>query len=473
MDKATCDSLLSVGIDIGTTTTHLIVSRLTLADSTKVNQTPRLVIESRHILYSSPVFQTPLSDHGVIDESGVAEIVRQEYDKAGVVAEDIDSGAVIITGETSYLRNAPAVAHALAESAGSFVVASAGPHLESVLAGRGSGAAYESLKTGMTIANIDIGGGTTNIAVFRRGEVIDTACLGIGGRCLRMNTELEVVGITESGELFFDAVAKPVSPGEKLDSEKLFLYGSLLCQCILQTITTRKPGQLVRRLLISEPLELNYSIDQFWFSGGVGALVDNPPANLNQFGDMGPWLSAGLAGCMEENSLPYRVARDSIRATVIGAGSHNLQLTGSTIQTCKDSLPLRNLPLVRPGRLDKSGCSESLASSLVNQDLQNADRPLAIVLEPMESISYGIVESLSDRLAQALIQNRVPEPYVIVTGQDVAMALGQQLRKRLKNKRLVVLDGIETSHGDYIDVGMPVKNGKAIPVTVKSLVFKV
>lgn len=67
---------------------------------------------------------------------------------------------------------------------GNFVVTTAGPDLESIISGRGAGAETYSEQENCTVANFDIGGGTTNLSVFRCGELVDKTCLDIGGRLI-------------------------------------------------------------------------------------------------------------------------------------------------------------------------------------------------------------------------------------------------------------------------------------------------
>jgi ethanolamine utilization protein EutA len=196
------DSIISVGIDVGTTSTHLVFSRLDLVNESTPDRVPRIAISGRTLLHASDIYLTPLVENISIDAAAVRSLVEGEYQLARLTPAQIDCGAAIITGETAMMRNAEAVIQELSTLSGDFVAASAGPHLESVLAGRGSGAAEFSKRTGGTVCNIDIGGGTTNFAVFSAGEVVDTACIGIGGRFLRINDRLQLLSMTDSGETF-------------------------------------------------------------------------------------------------------------------------------------------------------------------------------------------------------------------------------------------------------------------------------
>ena len=171
--------ILSVGIDIGTSTTQLIFSRLTIENRASSYTVPRIDIVDKEVVYRSKIYFTPLRSATEIDAEAVKQIVREEYQAAGMTPEMLRTGAVIITGETARKENAN-------EVAGDFVVATAGPDLESVLSARGAGTDALSKEKRTAIANVDIGGGTSNIAVYEKGVLRGTCCLDIGGRLIKV-----------------------------------------------------------------------------------------------------------------------------------------------------------------------------------------------------------------------------------------------------------------------------------------------
>ena len=155
-------TLTSVGLDVGTTSTQLIVSRLRVEDRSDRFTVPELAIRERQVVYRSPIHFTPLIRDQLVDGEALRALVDAEYERAGIARKDVDTGAVIITGETSRKENAAAVLQSLTGLAGEFVVATAGPHLESMLAAKGAGAVARSERTGKTVMHFDIGGGTSN-----------------------------------------------------------------------------------------------------------------------------------------------------------------------------------------------------------------------------------------------------------------------------------------------------------------------
>src|SRR6266851_6414915 len=179
-------SLLSVGIDVGTTTTQIVFSRLTLQDTARPGQIPRIGITAKFVLYQSPIVFTPLADRETVDAARLTELVRREYAAAGVDPAQVETGAVIITGETAKKKNADEILHALAGLAGEFVVTVAGPHVESLIAGRGAGAAAYSQEHFSRVTNVDIGGGSANSALFQAGALVAAAAMNYGGRIVEI-----------------------------------------------------------------------------------------------------------------------------------------------------------------------------------------------------------------------------------------------------------------------------------------------
>lgn len=175
------EQLLSVGIDMGTSTTQLVLSKLHIQNMASSFSVPRLVITDKEVVYRSDICFTPVLEDNRIDMLKIQSFVQEQYEKAGIRKDEIQTGAVIITGETARKENANEVVLSLSGFAGDFVVATAGPDLESIIAAKGAGAHSYSKEHSTCIANIDIGGGTSNLALFADGELLDTGCLDIGG----------------------------------------------------------------------------------------------------------------------------------------------------------------------------------------------------------------------------------------------------------------------------------------------------
>ncbi len=334
------ESLLSVGLDVGTTSTQLVVSRLTVENRASSFAVPDMDITERNVLYKSPVYFTPLLDERHVDGRGIREIVQAEYQKAGIHREDVDTGAIIITGETSRKENARAVLDALSDYAGDFVVATAGPDLESVLAAKGAGAVELSRTTGKPVLHMDIGGGTSNLALIEDGKITRTGCLNVGGRLIKFRENGEITYVSSVLSGIFSG-----KPGEIATQAELRELAQSLTQTLEMAAGLREPTQLMEKLLTEETgRKWNPPAGEviISFSGGVAdCMAEELP--WNQFGDLGPILGQTI----RKSSLcrgQYALGRETIRATVIGAGSYSTQLSGSTVYSQKVRYPLKNLP---------------------------------------------------------------------------------------------------------------------------------
>lgn len=457
--------LRSVGLDVGTTTTQLILSRLTVENRASAFTVPDLVIGQREILYRSPVYFTPLLGIDRVDGEKIRDIVATEYEKAGVRRENVDTGAVIITGETSRKENARAVLDALAGFAGDFVVATAGPDLESVLAAKGAGAAAYSAETGQSVLHMDIGGGTSNLAWIEDGRIVKTGCLNVGGRLLKFD---ELGTVTYVSPVLEGLCSLKV--GDRAKREAVEAVAEVLVQVLEMAAGLRERTELLERLWTKEMGVLPPALRAtplinaggkdlvFSFSGGVADCIEVAHPWL-EFGDIGPVLGQKI----RESRLcagKYRLGSETIRATVIGAGSHSLQLSGSTVFCQNVVLPLKNRPVVGLGPEDLED------SAAIRQRLSGQDTDPVVTFPGETAPDYRRIT----RLAAALAEGFGERPVLVAVEQDMAKALGQRLAILLPGRPVLCIDGVRLPEDSYLDVGSPV--GSALPVVVKTLVLE-
>ena len=434
--------LKSVGLDIGTTSTQMVFSELTIENKASSFAVPELEIAHRKILYRSPVHFTPLLDDRHMDALALRRIVEAEYQKAGITRETVDTGAVIITGETSRKENAKAVLDALSDLAGDFVATAAGPDLESVLAAKGAGAVDYSEKTGKTVLHMDIGGGTSNLCLIREGQVEQTGCLNVGGRLVKLDDRDIVTYVSPVLRDLTD-----IRVGQSLSQENLAPLAQLLTRALEMAAGRRDATQLLSRLTTEEveaPWEIPDGELVISFSGGVADCIETDK-DWRSFGDMGVILGQEIrksALCQGD----YLLGKETIRATVIGAGCHSAQLSGSTVFHQNISFPLKNLPVV--------GLSFS----------HQEERPV-LALPRLGNSSYIAIEQLAEDLSK-----RKERPMILCMEQDMAKALGQMLALRLgRQTPILCIDRVRLRPGSFLDIGAPVE--KAIPVVVKTLVL--
>lgn len=439
--------LLSVGLDVGTTTTQMIASRLTVENKASSFAVPQMQITGRNILYKGTVQFTPLLDKDHVDGAALAKLVANEYEKAGVTPAQVDTGAIIITGETSRKENAKAVLDALSSYAGEFVVTTAGPHLESVLAAKGAGATDYSEKTGKSVLHMDIGGGTANLAWIENGRIVKTGCLNVGGRLLKLD---------ESGHITYVspvlAGLTTIQLGERAEIARIQEVAHQLVSALEMAAGLIPPTELVDKLWTAEcgsRWEEFTRVQVLSFSGGVADCIDraHPPF---AFGDMGPVLGKAI----RESQLcqgQYRLGEETIRATVIGAGCHSAQLSGSTVFWQNVTFPMKNLPVVRwDGK-----------SPPVFPDDQRG----VLAMEGLNTHTYESVNALAKRIADTRVC-----PVLVAVEKDMAKALGHALSLLLpKGTPVLCIDRVQLGEDSYLDVGVPV--GPCLPVVVKTLVL--
>ena len=438
--------LQSVGLDVGTTSTQLILSQLTVENRASGFSVPHMEISQRKILYKSPIHFTPLLREDLVDGAGIRAIVNAEYAKAGIRREDIHTGAVIITGETSRKENAATVLESLSDLAGDFVVATAGPHLESVLAAKGSGAVEFSKTTGKTVLHMDIGGGTSNLALIEDGHITATGCLNVGGRLLKLDSNGAISYISPVLTGIWDA-----NLGDRLSPTQLESLADILVSALEMAAGLQEKTPLLDKLWTQEaglawqrpPDDIVVS-----FSGGVADCIEQQHPDF-AFGDIGPILGRAIRKsrlCKGE----YRLGEETIRATVIGAGSHSTQLSGSTVFYRNISFPLKNLPVVT-----------NISA------LSQVDGPGVLALPGFAEVHYSQVAALADEIADNW---RSSHPIIIALQTDMAKALGNALTLRLpKEQAILCIDQVQLDENSYLDVGSPLDY--AIPIVVKTLIL--
>ena len=439
------ERLLSVGLDVGTTSSQMILSELLVENQAGAFSVPQLEIAQRKILYRGDVHFTPLLGGDRVDAAALRKLIEEDYGKAGIRREDVDTGAIIITGETSRKENARAVLAEMSGFAGDFVVATAGPHLESVLAAKGAGAVEYSQRTGKRVLHMDIGGGTSNLALIEDGKIVRTGCMNVGGRLLKFDES----GIVTYVSPVLDGIC-PLKVGQKAQPEAVAAVAEILVQALEMAAGLREKKELLERLWTKESgepwLEMPENVT-LSFSGGVADCIEKNVPWLT-YGDMGPVLGQAIRKsrlCQGE----YVLGDETIRATVIGAGCHSTQLSGSTVFYQNVDFPLQNVPVV---------------TSV--EELERQETAAILALAGQTAPTYGEIKRLAGEIAGGF----AGKPVYVCMEQDMAKALGQALALRLgKDKPVLCIDRVRLDEGSYLDVGAPV--GPALPVVVKTLVL--
>lgn len=341
-------AILSVGIDVGTSTTQVVFSKLQMDNAGGYFSVPRVAIVDKEEVYKSEVYMTPLKTDVLIDTDALRDIVAAEFRKAGYRPEDTDSGAVIITGESARKENSDAVLKSLSDFAGDFVVSAAGPDMESLIAGKGSGAWQYSMDHHCRVANLDIGGGTTNVVLFEDGETLARGCLDIGGRLICMNPQGIITKVSPAAAVMAQAAGVSVSVGDRCDELKLTAVTRQMAAALnaYLGVGTKDIDAILRRIKTpgSSDFPVPEKVQAVFFSGGVADLIYHESADTWAYGDIGVLLGRAIRESRLFTDFQKMEPGETIRATVVGAGTYTTTISGSTITYSDDIFPLKNIP---------------------------------------------------------------------------------------------------------------------------------
>lgn len=471
--------ILSVGIDIGTSTTQVIFSQISMENTSGYFTVPKISIVGKDIVYKGDIHRTPLRTSSLIDGEAVRSIVSAEFQKAGYAPKDTDTGAVIITGESARKENSEEVLRYLSDFAGEFVVSTAGPDIESVVAGKGSGAAAYSEEYGVAVVNLDIGGGTTNAAIFDDGEVCATGCLDIGGRLITMDSAGKITYVSESAKQVAAYAGVTVQVGDTANEESLRKICDGYAAVLEQFLGLTPPTALLQALKTpgSSDFRLHPKLRAVCFSGGVADFVYGVERDPFHFGDIGVLLGQAIRRSKLCSAFKVIGASETIRATVVGAGTYTTSVSGSTIDYSDGLFPLKNIPVLKLNAQQQAACFAGDSAVLTDTFRwflrQNDCRNAVIAMDGDPNPSYMAVQRLAKCIAQTADAVLPPsEPVMVVLRHDMAKVLGRQIRAVLGDGRPVIsIDSVVVQQNDYIDMGRPLMEGMVIPVVVKTLIF--
>lgn len=465
--------LVSVGVDIGSSTSHLVFSRLLLERLDN-----RYVVSKREVFHESDVLLTPYADDMTIDAKRLGAFIDRQYEAAGVDPSAIDTGALILTGVAVRRSNSRAIGDLFAAQAGKFVSVSAGDGLETTLAAFGSGAAARSIRDNTRIMNIDIGGGTSKIAVCEGGVVSDMTAIDIGARIVSFDHEGRVLRVEEAGRRFAQECGFDLELGGTISDEQRRAMVERMADRLFEAISSPTLSPETASLLRLDPMKNERKPDSITFSGGVSEYVYG--LQTRGFGDLGPRLARAMVKRIEDWGVPLGKPDQGIRATVVGASQYTIQVSGSTIFVAPlETLPLRNVPVVAPDLplddedLDVEAIAQAVRVALRRLDLHEGEQPVALCYRWRGSAMYrrlddfcnGVMAGLSRQLDNG-------HPLVLVGDGDIGGLVGIHAREERKHPSPVVsIDGIELKEFDFIDIGAMLETSGAVPVVIKSLVF--
>ena len=496
-------AILSVGIDVGTSTTQVVFSKLQMDNAGGYFSVPRVAIVDKEVVYKSEIYMTPLKTDVLIDTEALRDIVAAEFRKAGYRPEDTDSGAVIITGESARKENSDAVLKSLSDFAGDFVVSAAGPDMESLIAGKGSGAWQYSMDHHCRVANLDIGGGTTNVVLFEDGETAARGCLDIGGRLICMDPQGMITKVSPAAAVMAQAAGVSVHVGDRGDEKALSAVTRQMAAALnvylgvgvpvggeADTAKSDAAGHRtaggiedIEALLkqIKTPGSSDFPVPEkvqaVFFSGGVADLIYHESADTWAYGDIGVLLGRAIRESCLFTDFQKMEPGETIRATVVGAGTYTTTISGSTITYSDDIFPLKNIPVIKLDEALQEACFAGDTEPVIRRIQwvlgQNDEDRFILAMPGKRDPGYTEMKRAAAAIRQ--IMDRVQpsgEPILLVIESDIAKAMGQMIRQQPDLKRQVVaIDSIHVEDGEYVDMGKPMMNGMVIPVVVKTLIF--
>ena len=469
--------LSSVGVDIGSSTSHLVFSRLVLERLDN-----RYIVSERSIIHESEVLLTPFvadaADEMNIDAAALGRFVDRQYELAGMAPRSIDTGALILTGVAVRRRNARAIGELFAAQAGRFVSVSAGDALESSLAAFGSGAAARSIRESARVMNVDIGGGTSKIAVCEAGEVIESTAIDVGARILSFAADGTLVRIEAAARRYAAHEGVALAIGGHPDPAGITRIVERMADGLFEAMSEARLRTETAALLRLEPLRNARAPDVVTFSGGVSEYIYG--RQTQAFGDLGPALAQAILARVQAWSPRIERPEQGIRATVVGASQYTVQVSGSTIFVVpQDVLPLRNVPVITPGlplaaeSLDQGQIAAAIGAALRRLDLHDGERAVALCYRWQGSATYARLDAFCRGIAAGLaaVVGR-GLPIILVGDSDIGGLIGIHLHgeSRVANP-IVSIDGITLKEFDFIDIGELLETSGAVPVVIKSLVF--
>ena len=467
-DRALVESdiieVLTLGLDIGSATSHVSISRLTM-----VRGHNRYTVSKTEVVYQSAVMKTPFGGEArtLIIRTELESMIDESLLKAKIDRDDIESGVVILTGNALRRHNARQIADLLASFSGRFISISAGDRLESTMAAFGSGTVQRSF--GSDCLNVDIGGGTTKITRCIDGRITELTAIEVGGRILQF-TDDGRVGHAEPNLGLYTKDGQMPEYGSAIDSRDLGQIIDRMANTVLDAVRGRELGDASRLPSIGEfPISGTIVL-----SGGVSQwITEAKPGNACD--DLGEWLALKTRALLQEMGYTIRIADDPIRATVLGASQQRMQVSGNTVFISDERLlPIRNAPVslvtVPAEEFDQQTITELVQESL-SKALFNGDHGLRVLgIDWLGPLTYSRADAFCKGVIEGL--RGLNTPITLLLKQDIAGLIGIHFAEELNySKPVICLDGLDQVDFDFVDIGEVINQTGLVPVVAKSILF--
>ncbi|MBN2122865.1 MAG: ethanolamine ammonia-lyase reactivating factor EutA, partial [Deltaproteobacteria bacterium] len=326
-----------------------------------------------------------------------------------------------------------------------------------------------------TILSCDIGGGTSNLAISKNGEVLCTSCVSVGGRVLALDSGGRICRLDSPALEVMRHIGLRYGIGDRIPKEDLEKIATKLAETVVEVMTGPARSPLAKRLMVTDDLDFSLAVDEYMFSGGVAEFIYG---GSGEFNDIGEILAAKILSLKSRLGAPIVEPINKIRATVIGAGAYSLSISGSSgFMDDKLTFPIRNIPVLRVD-VEHSQLSVDHVVSQVNMAFQRHDlcegqEIVALYFKDPVRVNYPALELFARSIETALTNSIDREtPVILIFEKDIACSVGNVIRRETDLKsNLLSLDELSLDDGDWIDISEPLVGRGVFPVTVKSLVF--
>jgi ethanolamine utilization protein EutA len=351
--------------------------------------------------------------------------------------------------------------------------------MESMLAAYGSGAAKVGHDSARSLLNIDIGGGTTKLALVEKGgAVTQTAAIHLGGRLAVVDESGRLTRLDPAGKRLATLAGLDWNLGDSVSSADLDRVASWMADALVRALHGDTDADIAS-LWLTDSLTLA-GRGAAMFSGGVGEYVYG--REERDFGDLGKRFGRAVRHRIDSGKLPLELlpAGECIRATALGASEYTVQLSGNTIYISSPGqlLPRKNLQVIKPRlkleeKIDPAVVTAAIRNHFTNFDLVEGESEVALAFRWLGVPAYERLSAFARGLADALPRTiREEKPLYLVFDSDVAQTIGSLLKEEMGvRSEILALDGILLWDFDYVDLGRVRMPSFTVPVTIKSLVF--
>jgi len=473
-------TLCSVCIDIGSAGTQVLFSRIRLKRQA-VDLSTRYLVVSRETLFKSPISLTPYQRETLINDRALGAIIDQAYLSAKLHPDDIDTGAIILTGEALRRTNAERITRILSEKCGEFVCATAGHHMEAMLAAYGSGAAQSSHNHNNRLLNIDVGGGTTKLSVIEKGKILSTAAFHVGGRLIVVDEKHKIARLDPAGKTHAHRAGFNWQLNTQINDSALEIVAQSMADDLTAVLVQSSLSKDLLNFYLTDPITHLKNIDGVIFSGGVAEYFYN--REKRDFCDLGLHLGKALRERVDSGVLPWPLLQESegIRSTALGGSEFTAQLSGNTsyISDPDTLLPRRNIQVIHPEfdfteNFEVKDLTKAIKHQLHLFKVEIKDKDIVLAFHWTGTPEFSRIRTLAEgiRRATASRLDKGNSIYVILDA-DIAMNLGSILREEMKVLNdILILDGLELRNFEYVDLGRIRLPSLTVPVTIKSLIFR-